>query len=176
MDMNRRKVLLGMGTAAIGSGAAFGSGAFTSVTADRTASFTVSADDSAYLTLSGDGDYVSASGNPSNTIKFTFDNLNENATTKVDGALTISDNGSDSASKYVWVTGGDSTLSSGGTVDLIEQSNSGSIVSDTNAVDLSTQDTVGELTADIEIDTSNGDPSGLTTITVHAQDSDPNAQ
>lgn len=51
MDMNRRKVLLGMGTAAIGSGAAFGSGAFTQMTADRSASITVQNDANGLVAL-----------------------------------------------------------------------------------------------------------------------------
>ena len=43
-DMNRRNVLLGLGTAAAGSGIVFGSGAFTQVTADRNVSIGVQGD------------------------------------------------------------------------------------------------------------------------------------
>ncbi|WP_272045078.1 hypothetical protein [Halorubrum ezzemoulense] len=49
--MNRRNVLLGLGTAAAGSGAVFGSGAFTQVEADRSITVGVSGDSSAQVQL-----------------------------------------------------------------------------------------------------------------------------
>ena len=53
--MNRRNVLLGLGTAAAGSGIVFGSGAFTQVQADRDLAVTVSDDASAVLGINADG-------------------------------------------------------------------------------------------------------------------------
>ena len=44
-DMNRRNVLLGLGTAAAGSGIVFGSGAFTQIEADRDVSISIVDDD-----------------------------------------------------------------------------------------------------------------------------------
>jgi len=55
-DMNRRNVLVGLGTAAAGSGIVFGSGAFTQVTANRDVSFDIETDDEALLDINPGGD------------------------------------------------------------------------------------------------------------------------
>lgn len=51
MRLNRRNVLIGIGTVAVGSGAALGSGAFTQVSAERTMSVDVAGDANAFLAL-----------------------------------------------------------------------------------------------------------------------------
>lgn len=51
MSMNRRSVLLGLGTAAAGSGVVFGSGAFTQTSADRDVDLAFADDDKAALAL-----------------------------------------------------------------------------------------------------------------------------
>ena len=50
-DMNRRNVLLGLGTAAAGSGIVFGSGAFTQLEADRDVTIGVEGDDAGQVSL-----------------------------------------------------------------------------------------------------------------------------
>ena len=50
-DMNRRNVLVGLGTAAAGSGIVFGSGAFTQTQADRTANLEFAGDADAQLAI-----------------------------------------------------------------------------------------------------------------------------
>ena len=54
-DMNRRNVLLGLGTAAAGSGIVFGSGAFTQLEADRDVTISVEDDGSAQVGLTEGG-------------------------------------------------------------------------------------------------------------------------
>ena len=49
MKMNRRQALIGIGTLAVGSGAALGSGAFTSVEANRDVSVVTAGDADAAL-------------------------------------------------------------------------------------------------------------------------------
>jgi len=49
--MNRRQFVLGLGATAAGGGAALGTGAFTSVDADRTASVAVAEEDESYLRI-----------------------------------------------------------------------------------------------------------------------------
>ena len=51
MDMNRRNVLIGLGTAAAGSSVAFGSGAFTQVEADRSVNIEVANDQDGLLAI-----------------------------------------------------------------------------------------------------------------------------
>jgi hypothetical protein len=67
MNVNRRNVLLGLGTAAAGSGAVFGSGAFTQVEAERSLSVTVDKDSAASVALkagdAADGEIASISNN-----------------------------------------------------------------------------------------------------------------
>ena len=56
MDMNRRNVLIGLGTAAAGSSIAFGSGAFTQVDANRDVTIEIDADDGAIVQLTDESD------------------------------------------------------------------------------------------------------------------------
>jgi len=49
--MKRRKLIAGLGTVAIGSGAATGTGAFNTVSADRSVSISVSDDENAFLKI-----------------------------------------------------------------------------------------------------------------------------
>jgi hypothetical protein len=73
--MERRKFLLGAGSAAVGTSAVVGSGAFTSVSAERTIDVSVAGDDSAFLavepadTPNGDA-YAEQTGD---TVELNFD-------------------------------------------------------------------------------------------------------
>jgi hypothetical protein len=81
--MNRRNVLIGIGTAAAGSGVVFGSGAFTQLQADRSVSIGVTADDNGdtqvQLQASADGIDTSG-GDSSNELQISDTNANPNAT------------------------------------------------------------------------------------------------
>lgn len=101
MKMNRRKALIGIGSLAVGSGAALGSGAFTSVTADRDVTVETAGDSSAYLQLVGDDEYVSndgTSGVLSIDLGSPSSGFNEEAKTEVGGIVEISNNAGDSSS------------------------------------------------------------------------------
>lgn len=106
MKMNRRNVLIGIGTVAVGSGVALGSGAFTQVEANRTVNLNVSDDDSGALlelTPSGDSEIVGDenSGTGANVLRLEQTNLNDNATTTVTGGITVTNNGGQDAGFYV---------------------------------------------------------------------------
>ncbi len=59
MNLNRRNVLVGLGTMTIGGGAAFGSGAFSQVEAERSVTVDVAEDADALIALTaGDSAYV----------------------------------------------------------------------------------------------------------------------
>lgn len=64
MSMNRRSVLLGLGTAAAGSGVVFGSGAFTQTSADRDVDLAFANDSGAALALAEGENSDSESGDP----------------------------------------------------------------------------------------------------------------
>lgn len=92
MSMNRRNVLIGLGAVAAGGGAVLGSGAFSQVTADRTVSVSAAADSSAQLGIAVTGDLA---GSNNDTIAFELggNGVNLDAVTRFDGALTITNNG-----------------------------------------------------------------------------------
>ena len=89
-DMNRRNVLLGLGTAAAGSGIVFGSGAFTQVQADRELVVTVEDDSAAVLGIevSDTGELVD--NNPSDTdVAFEIDLDEDFGSVGVDSFLEL---------------------------------------------------------------------------------------
>lgn len=98
MKMNRRNVLVGLGTIVAGGGAALGTGAFSSVQADRTVSLDVASDSSALLGISvtdaiaGSGEEATIDLSASN---LDADGLNIDATTVFEEAVTITNQGSD---------------------------------------------------------------------------------
>jgi len=105
---NRRSVLIGLGGVVAAGGAALGTGAFTTVTAERTVNVETTGDASAFLALqpadrdgNGGNEYVADPGN--GTIEITLVNnddtpgnasgLNQNATTVFRNLVTVTNNG-----------------------------------------------------------------------------------
>jgi hypothetical protein len=100
MGLSRKNVLVGIALVAVVSGLALGSGAFTQVEATRGVDLGVNGDSSALLAFSaGDGadgiiqNQTADSG--AKVISFNQTNLNENATTRFDRALNVTNNGDD---------------------------------------------------------------------------------
>ena len=97
--MERRKFVIGAGALASGSAAALGTGAFSSVEADRDATVDVVNDSDGYLSLTPDpkdthgNEYVEETDG---TIEFTFDRLNPDATTTIDDLLEVANEGTQS--------------------------------------------------------------------------------
>lgn len=171
--MQRRKFLIGAASIAAGSGAALGTGAFTSVTADREVSVNVTGDGSAYLGLSpadsANGVYADG-GDSSTELSVNFDDIstegeegsalanhggngvNPDAVTDVDGVFTIKNQGTQS----VDVSLDGSSLTSGVTAALAT-GNSTETLSVGDSVDV-----------DFEIDSSDYDPDGSGTLTITA--------
>jgi hypothetical protein len=107
MRLTRRNALIGLGTVAAGAGVVGGSGAFTSVTANRTVNVQTAGDGSAALTLeptdsSNASEYVTApsDGTIQLDLDGTSDNsasssgLNQNAKTTINDLVKITNNGS----------------------------------------------------------------------------------
>ena len=114
---SRRKFIAGLGALASGSAAAVGTGAFTSVSANRDLSVAVADDADALLSIddidgSENSDYVDVSGNAV-SISITTDidddgntegaGLNNNATTKIKDLLRIKNQGTQNV--YVYAKG-----------------------------------------------------------------------
>ncbi len=101
--MNRRNVLIGLGGVVAGGGALLGTGAFTTVEAERTVSVETAGDADAFLALTparGDGAFVDDSGD---TIEINLDGtdsendnadgLNQNAVTRFENLVDVQNNG-----------------------------------------------------------------------------------
>lgn len=155
MKMNRRNVLVGLGTIVAGGGAALGTGAFTSVEADRTVSVQTAGDASAFLSLSparAAGEYVDDSGD---AIEIVLDGsssadgsgLNENAVSRFEDLVTVTNQGTqviDSLSfefsyggtdlasvQTLQITSGDATIDADGSgTDLLTESTAGDASTD----------------------------------------------
>ena len=107
MRLNRRSVLLGLGTISATVGGAFGSGAFSSVEATRTVNLNTSSDSDSLLgfepnTSNGDPNNIintkdtasdTAEDGGSSVIELQQENLNQNATTKFNNALKVVNRG-----------------------------------------------------------------------------------
>ncbi|OSO90463.1 hypothetical protein B9H04_17020 [Halorubrum ezzemoulense DSM 17463] len=121
---NRRKFLAGLGALASGSAAAVGTGAFTSVSANRVVSVDVSDDQNAYLQLrpSKYADFTTTDGNGVLEMDFsgvngqTGDGVNANATTGFGPELTIRNNGTAPARVVIDKSGVDDALSGDGSL------------------------------------------------------------
>jgi hypothetical protein len=129
LKMERRKFLIGAGSAAIGSSALIGSGAFSNMEANREFDIAVAGDENAFLRLSAssDTDYVAETNK--DIIKFYFGDeadsqgdisgtgLNNRAGTEVNDAFTI-ENQSD-RELYVWMPGPNPTSPGAQSVEFV---------------------------------------------------------
>jgi len=185
--MERRKFVVGLGALASGSAAAVGTGAFTSVTAERSVSVTVAGDNSAYLGLSAVGpnsDYVDKS---SGEVSISLDGLedsssgsgtgvNPDATTVIEECLRIENQGTQEVELDLTGTG----VVSAGTSDPGADSDTVGIYIDntsssaTEVDDDTAQLPVGEyVDLSVEVETSSGTGTLSGTLTVEANaDSD----
>jgi hypothetical protein len=101
--MNRRTVLIGLGGLFAGSGALLGTGAFTTVEAERTVTVETAGDADAFLGItpfpdSANADYVTAPEDGTVEIDITGEStsgkgVNENAITAIDRLLEVTNNG-----------------------------------------------------------------------------------
>jgi len=93
MGISRRNALIGLGTVAAGAGVIGASGAFTSVEADREISVASAGDSSANVQITvNEVEGLVDSGD--DVIGLSFENLNQDALTTFEGALTITPQGS----------------------------------------------------------------------------------
>ena len=109
--MNRRKFLIGAGSLAAGSAAAMGTGAFTSVEADRTVTVSTAEDNNALLRLEATGDNANSAYATTNNGEISIDlgsltgaeqggGVNQNSTTRIFDIFTIQNQGTQPAIVY----------------------------------------------------------------------------
>lgn len=149
--MQRRKFVVGMGALASGSAAAVGTGAFTSVEADRSVDVEVAGDANAYLQLeqiSGEPNSQQYVNTSNGEVEFDFDEnstngggdgFNPNAVTEIDNLLRVANQGTQDVEFYADLSDVDLTDGDGGqaTVQLraVDGTGSGASVVDSPAGD-----------------------------------------
>ncbi|WP_394298206.1 hypothetical protein [Haloterrigena turkmenica] len=163
--MNRRNVLVGLGTIVAGGGAALGTGAFSSVEATRTMTVGFNNDSAAELVLNPTSSYATTetnndSSNGSSTLKLAFNDLNDNATTTFTDVFEVENNDSNGNAHSIYVK--NSGQVDGSTIDF--QVNGSSIVGGaiTATTDIATSD--GPVSIDIVIDSSSSISNANVTI------------
>ncbi|WP_049942985.1 hypothetical protein [Haloarcula sp. CGMCC 1.6347] len=141
--MNRRGFLLSIGAASVGTGAVFGSGAFTSIEADRNVNLQVTGDTgSAQVGFSPGSGATSIVGTDTNEsvdiINFEQTNLNEQAKTSFENALEVDNNSQSKVNLYIddSTTGVGDDPTNGEVLDFREGSAGVSIVGSDQAIAL----------------------------------------
>lgn len=194
--MKRRVLLAGVSLSTIGVGAAFGSGAFTTVSADRSVELEVKNDANARISFEkGDGatqviETTDGSGDSASVIKLTQSDLNEQAKTSFIDALTITNNGTGGSAPDVnlyvedsdllggtWDSTTDNEEDTDDTLDFQKNSNSASIVGSENSVSLNagsdSEDAGDSVAIDIIINLQTGGNKtaleGIETVTFVAE-------
>ncbi len=174
MKMNRRNVLVGIGTAAVGSGVALGSGAFTQVEATRNVNLNTSNDASATLQFTAGSGATSIVGTETDQnvdmIQLEQTNLNEDAITRFDAAISVTNTGNQGAGFYVATgtgidpplvieeNGGSSIVGSGNSVNL--QPSSGNTVDLDVVIDLTGTTSASNLPTEITFNAENSQYTG----------------
>jgi hypothetical protein len=163
--MERRKFVLGTGALATGSAFGIGTGAFTSVEADRTVDVSVAGDDSALLSLDPcdtttrpNGEYASIDGD--GQFRLDVPNLNANAFTEIDNVFEVTNQGTQAVVIYVKEYGNNTAAADIGarTDELIPSTNgvegqSGEGINGSDVVDVSAPSTPGYGNIGIRLDT-----------------------
>ena len=138
--MQRRKFVAGLGALVSGSAAAVGTGAFTSVTADRSVDVEVAGDSNAYLQLekiSGEPNSQQYVNVDSGEVSFDFSDgnndvagggsgFNPDAVTEVENLLRVGNQGTQEVEFYADLSGVDT--SNGTTIQVRAEDGSGNIV------------------------------------------------
>jgi len=158
MKLNRRKVLIGLGGIATGSGALMGSGAFSSVTAERSMEVGLADDANAYLAMmptdGPNAEYVSTDGG---VLSLALDDVNREAKTEFDGLFEVLNQGTQAVGVY---------FDDGGNDAVTFRSDEGSVETADNAVTLEVGET---MTVGLTVDTRGSESfSALDSVSVHA--------
>lgn len=169
MGINRRNILIGLGAVVGGGGALVSTGAFTTVSAERSVEVSTAGDASAFLTITGDDQYVTDdSGDGTLTIDLGGSGnsgFNQEAVTTLDGVVTITNNAADDSSATVGVsTDGADTAAAAGSASLLIEDGGDAVaevtfyVGDTETNSVGSGSTMslssgGSAELDVEIDT-----------------------
>jgi hypothetical protein len=153
MKLTRRNALIGMGTVAAGAGVIGGTGAFTSVQADRSVTVSTTGDSAAALRIVpattsgpvGNGTITDNAATYTNaddadntfnndTLDITINNLNLDAVTRLEQLFTVVNNGNQEVTLDFEITASSGSISdivgSSGSINVVLGTGSGATVAD----------------------------------------------
>lgn len=172
MKLNRRNALIGLGAIATGGGALFGSGAFSTVEANREVQIGVTGDSSANLGLAANNTDIAndSGGGANNQVAINGNAFNPDATTEYDDAFDVTNN----ASNEIYLAIESPTVSNG-TATFYVDSGSNDTIAD--VADLSADYVAIAAGADLTVGLSfNADDTAASTsndtVTIEAVDED----
>lgn len=166
MGITKRQTLLGIGTLAAGSGIIAGSGAFSTIQADRTVSISTTGDASASIGLTGNDNDIASTESINGNSVLTIENnqLNERSLSTFANAITVSNNTTTDLNFHVDPTNIEFQDSGSNTVKVLDfQVGGNSIVGASNSVSISSGSSV-DMTVVIDITASGIDGSTLDSI------------
>ncbi len=179
--MNRRNVLLGLGTVVTGGGAALGTGAFSSVEAQRSVSISVAEDSGALVGLAPNAQSNRVDTDADGALQIDLADANLKSKVTIDYAFEISNNSSDSFSLDADITdyGTQVSTTDDTPISELQVDTAVSLLVDTTAIaeaDDGTKDLITEgplefastdtnIECVLEIDTRNLDSVDWSTIT-----------
>jgi hypothetical protein len=173
MKLTRRNALIGLGSLVAGSGALVGTGAFSQVTADRTASAQVVADNSGALLgfAVENSNIAQISGD---TLEITANSLNQDAETVFEEVFTVTNNGEDGVGLRIRAfDSSDTELTSAITFDSAANSQDLTAYPTATGDDHNLDPTSGSVTVGITFDTTGAnDPTQVSYIQVDAASSE----
>jgi hypothetical protein len=175
MKLTRRNALIGLGSLVAGSGALVGTGAFSSVEANRTVNIGSAGDTSALLNIeSGSGASAGeitgtdSSGNVSQ-FQLTADDLNGDAVTEFNKAIKITNTGAEDVGLYVDNT--PSNIGSGEELDIEKGVNNTTVIGSGNSVNVFKDGGAVELDVVVDLTGSNAASNIPDEITIVADQS-----
>ncbi|MFA1609976.1 hypothetical protein [Halobellus rubicundus] len=194
MALSRRNILIGLGALVGGGGALVGTGAFTTVSAERSVDVSTAGDADAFLQIEDDSSYVQGGDNDALQINLDADGgntdadsgFNDEAVTELAGVIRITNNAADESTATIGLSteAADSASASGSVTVTVDDGDSGNsnvadieVLVSNNAGDFdgSTTDlAVGETAyLDVRVDTRDDSISGVDAneITIVANES-----
>lgn len=170
MRMNRRNVLVGLGTIVAGGGGALATGAFSTVEASRNVVVDTTGDGSAFLGITVNEPYaVNSATDADSAVEISLEDsngdfgFNDNAKTTVSGIITITNNAADGDDIQVSLDESDSQVVAA--ADLADVTFSLAETDGSTYKTVSAGDTVQlDAVVDTTVDSTTGDES----LTIHA--------
>lgn len=159
MILNRKNTLVLLAVLVVSGGIVLGTGAFSTVQAERTVTVETAGDSSALLGLEANTTYngLNSTGGTSGALTLGINNVNEDAITTFDSAVNVTNRGSQTVYFSVSGTGNGLTFTN---------STTGADLSDNaNEIELSPSESVW---ISLEVDTLNASPASSNTVTFWA--------